>query len=290
VIKGAESKSLTMEDLKSLPATEGVGHFMNSVGEIMGPFNAKGVSLTEICNLVGGMEPSEAARVVAKDGYAMTLSYKRLAANDFTTFDCATGKEVPHQDINVLLVYEEDGQPVDPESAGRLRLMVIGADTQATEGHWWVKWINEVEIVVLEKPWELTLEGAVTEVMDQDTFKSGANPGCHGATWTDGQGRPWEGIPLWLLVGRVDDDNTHEEGAFNDELADKGYEVHLIAADGYTVTFTGAEVKRNDNLIVAYAMDGEPIAEKNWPLRLVGDGLEKQQMIGQIAEIKIVFP
>ena len=167
--------------------------------------------------------------------------------------------------------------------------MVVGDETEVTEGHWWVKWKENIDIVLLERPWEVTLEGAITEVMDHDTFKSEANPGHHGISWEDGQGRSWEGMALWYLVANVDDENT-QRGAFNEELADRGYEVQLIAADGYTVTFSSEEIKDSNDLIIAYNMNGEPVGEKYWPLRLVGKGLEKNQMVGQIARVKLVFP
>jgi DMSO/TMAO reductase YedYZ molybdopterin-dependent catalytic subunit len=133
-------------------------------------------------------------------------------------------------------------------------------------------------------------EGAITENMDQSTFESGAAIGCHGVKWIDDQNRVWEGIPLWYLVGRVDDPTeTHKGDAFSDFLADAGYIVQLIAADGYTFELTSAEVKRNDALIIAYKRDGNPLPENQWPLRLVGGTLQKSQMIGQITTIKLVF-
>jgi len=126
--------------------------------------------------------------------------------------------------------------------------------------------------------------------MDPGTFESGSAIGCHGVKWTDDQNRVWEGIPLWYLVGRVDDTDTHKGDAFNDAVADTGYEVQLIAADGFTLKLTSAEVKRNDALIVAFKRDGNQLPENQWPLRLVGATLEKSQMIGQISTIKLVFP
>jgi len=289
ITKDDVSKSLTMSDIKELPAVECSSYFMNSSGEIMGPFNAKGAPLTELCNLAGGMDSNDAARVIAKDGYSMTISQKRITNSDFTTFDVNSGSEIEHGDLTVILAYEQDGEPIDPTTDGPLRVMVVGDETEVTEGHWWVKWIENIDIVLLERPWEVTLEGAITEVMDHDTFKSEANPGHHGISWKDGQGRSWEGMALWYLVANVDDENT-QRGSFNEELADQGYEVQLIAADGYTVTFSSEEIKDNNDLIIAYNMNGEPVGEKYWPLRLVGKGLEKNQMVGQIARVKLVFP
>jgi DMSO/TMAO reductase YedYZ molybdopterin-dependent catalytic subunit len=128
--------------------------------------------------------------------------------------------------------------------------------------------------------------------MDTGTFESGAAPGCHGVTWTDADGHRWQGIPLWLLVGRVDDSISHSKDvkAFNDDVAAKGYQVQLIAADGYTQTFTADQIKRNSEMIVAFKYDGQVLAEKNYPLKLVGPKLTTKQQVGAITTIKLILP
>ncbi len=135
--------------------------------------------------------------------------------------------------------------------------------------------------------WNLKLTGAITQDMSQSIFEAGAAPGCHGINWTDSQGHIWSGIPLWYLVGYVDDKTTM---GFNDALADKGYVVYLIASDGSTVSFTSAEVKRNNNFIVAYLFNGQPLSNILWPLALVGNGVDQQHQIGMITAIKLIFP
>jgi len=291
ITKGTESESLTMEDLKALTTIEAEGYFMNSVGEILGPFSVKGTPIMELCDLVGGLDSNNAIRVIAKDGYSMTISYDKIVNSDFTTFDCSTGEEIEDGELDVLLAYEEGGQPIDPVSDGPLRLMVMGEPNQVTEGHWWVKWVTSIEIIDIEEPWTLHLEGAISKDIDPGTFESCAAPGCHGATWVDNQGRTYEGVPLWWLLGSVDDEIEHDSDvAFNDDLADIGYEVQVIAADGYTVTFDIQDVRGNNDIIVAYKLDGEPLEEDRWPLRLVGPDLDGSQKVGQIIEIRIVFP
>jgi DMSO/TMAO reductase YedYZ molybdopterin-dependent catalytic subunit len=291
VINGTEVKTYSLADIKAMSATEGWGGIMNSSGVISGPFRQKGAAITELLDEVGGITEDEAVRITAKDGYAMTYSYDQMCNGNFTTLDCSNGQEVPHDPLTVIIAYEEDGVPLTDE-VGPLRVAILNSNTQVTEGHWWVKWVEQIEVVSLNQPWTLHLEGAITEDIDNATFESGAAPGCHGATWTDDQGHEWEGIPLWLLVGRVDDDNPHgkDTQAFNDAVADAGYEVQVIAVDGYTQSFTSAEVKRNNDLIVAYLRDGLPVPDKHWPLRLVGPNLEKSQMVGQIATIKLILP
>ena len=95
----------------------------------------------------------------------------------------------------------------------------------------------------------------------------------------------------WYLIGRVDDaTDTHKGDAFSDAAADAGYEVQIIASDGYTATFTAEETRRNNNLLVAYKLNGEVLTDDDWPLKLVGSAVDKKRSVGGIATIKIVFP
>lgn len=290
VVKGDQSVDYTMTSIKNLPAITGWAGQMSSTGTVSGPFEYKGVALTELLAAVGGITDENAVRVSAKDGYTMTISYRQITEGNFTVIDASTGDEVTSENKPVVFVaYEEDGKAIS-DTIGPLRLGIMTSKTQVTEGHWWVKWTQKIEVIQVQKPWTLKLEGIVTENMDPGTFESGSAIGCHGVKWTDDQNRVWEGIPLWYLVGRVDDTDTHKGDAFNDAAADSGYEVQLIAADGFTLKLTSAEVKRNDALIVAFKRDGNQLPENQWPLRLVGATLEKSQMIGQISTIKLVFP
>jgi DMSO/TMAO reductase YedYZ molybdopterin-dependent catalytic subunit len=128
----------------------------------------------------------------------------------------------------------------------------------------------------------------LTEELDWAAFDSCAN--CHQATWTDQDGQVWTGVPLWQLAGRVDDGNHHDAGAYKQELAEQGYTLEVIAADGYSVPFESARISRDDNVLVAYRVNDEWLSEKHFPMRLVGVGLEKNEMVGQIARISLAVP
>ena len=97
----------------------------------------------------------------------------------------------------------------------------------------------------------------------------------------------YTGIALWRLVGRIDDGNP---ATFNKILATTGagYNVVVKGVDGFSATYTSAEVATLRNkLVVADRVDGVPLAlgtasiknpmtvdeyaswKPNWPLRLV---------------------
>ena len=126
--------------------------------------------------------------------------------------------------------------------------------------------------------------------MDQSTFESGAAPGCHGTNWTDANGDVWTGIPLWYLVEYVDDGQTMD--SLQDAIAvwNKGFEVHVANSNGDIVMYTSQEIKQNDNIIVAYQLDGKALSNKQWPLALVGSGVDSTHQISMINKIKLIFP
>jgi DMSO/TMAO reductase YedYZ molybdopterin-dependent catalytic subunit len=149
MLVGDEEIVLSYDEIKAMPSYEGYGGFFTTVGVVNGPFEAKGVPLEDICGLVGGITSSDVVRVSAPDGYSMVLSYEQIQG-DFVTYDPETMKEVPHGELKVILMYEQDGKPL-PETDGRpLRVAIVGADELLTEGLYWVKWVDKIETLSFE--------------------------------------------------------------------------------------------------------------------------------------------
>lgn len=285
-----EPIQLTMEDIEALPAVTGFAGRKSSTGHITPPAEFTGVLLTDLVDLVGGLSEQEGIRIQASDGYAMTFSYTQLANGEFIAYDPGTGTETETDPLQVILAYKENGEYLIPDTEGNLRVYLINDDPkQVTDGHWSIKFVNKVVLKPLAADWLLSLEGAVEETIDRATFETGATPNCHLAVYIDDEDRKFSGIPLWYLVGRIDDENIHEDDAFNRELAEAGYTINITAADGYTVSFASSEIAENDDVIVAYMMDDEVLEEKHFPLRLVGPDLEGNQKISQIASISLDF-
>ncbi|NLE74588.1 MAG: molybdopterin-dependent oxidoreductase [Actinobacteria bacterium] len=292
VIGPAGAKSYTLEQIKAMPAVEGYGGMKSSTGRITPPTLVKGVAVEELFAEVGGFPEDAAVGIQAKDGYEMTVSYTQIADGDFLTYDMVTGDENNVEGpLRLLIAYEMDGQPLDPKGWGALRLCVVGPQKDhVTDGHWWVKWVTKLQIKPIEPEWSLLLSGSLTENMDRPTFETGATMGCHGAEWTDANGDTWLGIPLYLLCGRVDDDNVHSGPAYNRDLANAGYKVELIGIDGTTATVDSRTMYYNKELIVAFKLNEAALPEEYLPLRLVGEGITDDQAIGKIGEIKLLLP
>ena len=276
---GNETRTYTLDEIKAMPSYTAGGGFKKSTGTVVGPHNYTGVNITYLADLVGGITPLESVKMTASDGYSMTYTYEQVLG-EIATYEGTTGP------MTMVLAYEEDGSPISGGYGGPLRIAFTGPDSPITDGHFWVKYITTIEILGRVEEWNLTLTGAITDVPDRSTFESCV--GCHQASWTDGNSQEWSGIPLWLLVGVVDD--AHNETAkhyFNDTVADMGYNVSVIAGDGYSKKFNSTTVARNSELILANEMDGAVLCEGNWPLKLVGPTLKKSEMVGNVVEIHI---
>jgi len=282
-----ETVELTMSELQALNVTSGQAGMVSSTGAITPPVEHKGVSLKDLVELVGGMDETMGVYLEAKDGYGITFSYDQVMSGDFISYDPVTAIELETAGpLTAIVAYERDGKPLDPVQDGTLRLVAVSPEAdQIVDGHWMVKWLVRVEVKPAAAVWYLHLEGALTEEMDRATFESGSSPHCHLKSWTDEDGNEWMGMPLWYLVGRVDDEVRHESRAFDEDLAEAGYKVSLVAADGFTVDLESQDIAFNDELIVASQINGEPLDDKYYPLRLVGEGLSKGQMVGAIESI-----
>jgi len=291
-VKSAEeSVTLNWDDIQELPAYQGPGGRISSVGNVTPPHTFKGVTVEDLCALVGGFTEENSVEITAKDGYGMTFSYDQIVTGDYDTYDPSTGENKPFDGkLWTVIAYQEDGEPIPTDQDGPLRLAILGTDKVVTDGHWWIKWVETIEVKEAQDKWSLNLEGELTEEVDSGSFETCAAPSCHGASWTDDEGQTWQGVPLWALAGRVDDDNKHEDDAFSDDLAEAGYDIRLVASDGYEIAVESGTAARDNKILLAYLLDEEPLPEKHWPLRLVGPELEKSNWIGAVDTIIVDAP
>ena len=291
-LTGLEGQSIdfTMEDIQKLPATEGQAGIKSSTGKITPPALFKGVLLTELLEEVG-VDATMGIQVEAKDGYAMTFSAEQVINGDFIAYDPGTGDETQSAGkLQVLVAYEMEGKPLDIERDGYLRLVIINdKNNQVTDGHWSIKWVRKVAVKPLAVEWNLALEGGISDTIDRGSFESCSTGKCHPAAWEDEKAQTWSGTPLWLLVGRMDDETKHDDNAFNDELAEKGYTVEVIGKDGYSATFEIARLIGNNDIIVANQVNGNPPPDADFPLRLVGSDVGKKEGVGGIEKIVLHF-
>lgn len=282
------SRTFTMSQLQALPSYEGFAGIKSSTGVITPPSTYKGVPLKALADMVGGITRANGLTIVAKDGYGMTFSYRQIMENGFTTYDPATGdEEPPDGQLHVIVAYEHDGKPIDADD-GPLKL-AVAEDTpgQVVDGHWAIKWLDEISVTKASAAWKVQLEGAVPGEITRASYVNCASPGCHGSGWVDAQGRRWEGIPLYLVCGMVDDRVKHDAGAYNARLARRGYAIQLETNAGKVVTIDSRDIAGKASVVLSSKVDGGELPDEYFPLRLVGPGLSDAQMAGGIARIVV---
>jgi DMSO/TMAO reductase YedYZ molybdopterin-dependent catalytic subunit len=281
---------LNQKDIGNLPPLESKGGFKTSIGSLQEIGNYTGVPISELLALVGGMNSSCSLNVTGSDGYSMVYTYNQVQGENFTCYSPATGDEVqPIQPFTMILAYYQNGVNLGSDE-GPLRLAIVGPQGLLTDGHYWVKWVTKVEIIPCVADWTLVLVGPYPDNMTRAAFESGANANCHGANWTDSNNNVWSGMPLWYLIGWIDDKGESNRMEFNDTLALQGYTVKVMDSHGDYVSLTSTTVMRNNNIILANRLNGAPLPDPYWPLRLVGPGVSSDQMLGNIVEIQMILP
>ncbi len=279
-------------DLSTLEPKDGNGGFIKSTGTIVGPDKFKGVSLDEVLEKAGGFTDKDALEVTATDGYTMTLTYEQVKGL-LMVYDKTSGQALKVTDLDTMLITSSDG---DIFSSELPRLAFSSSDGPISDGHFWVKSIAKLTVIEGVSDWEIALTGVESLKLDRSTFESMAecpdtpHPAAVFETTTkEGDPITYEGVPLWLVISMFDGGDA--EGGhylFNGALAEKGYTIEVVAADGMAVEFTSKEVARNADIIVAYKVDGKALGEDEGPLRLVGSGLpSKKHGVKQIAEIRL---
>ena len=271
----------------------------------------KGTRIVDLVELVGGMGTGTDIVFKASDGWETKLPYSSIY----------TDPSVQARQGDAILAWWADGKYVPAYKDG-MRLFFTPEDhvygqwdmhETLPEPYWHyyysdvmypscaalsAKYVTEIKVYsVPQGDWILSLDGSDVGGMELDISKTyfesaltctmGAN---HKASYTDSKNRTWEGMPLWFLAGFVDDADQHSNDAFNNDLANAGYQVVITAGDGASVTIDSKDIIRNNNYIVANTLDGFPIPETDdaWPLRLVGPGVSGSDSIGNIVSIELV--
>ncbi len=283
---GDKTMDHTMDDLRSMTGHTGSGGYIKTTGTVVGPHEYKGVPVKDLVGEVNtGMNYS--LEVEAGDGYTMTYSSSQVNGT-FATYD-QEGKASVTSGLVMMLAYEETGE--DELHGGPLRVVIVGDETPMTDGHFWIKDVRYLRVEPYVSDWSLSLKGVTDMQMDRQSFESLASCERHRVEYEfsdDGGEHEYTGIPLWTLISAVDGADT-EEGHFmyNHLLAQMGYNISVEAEDGYTATFHSSQVYMNDSIIVVFKLDGDPLPEDEFPLKIVGPELSGEQKVKMIKEISM---
>ena len=283
-----ESRALTITELAKMDLYSGSGYFMKSTGTIVGPLNFTGVPVRDLVDEVFEGD-NYSLETVAWDGYDMTYTPMQVENGTFPVYDL-DGALIGPQDLTLMLAIEEDDERLP---YNELRIVIVDDETQpVTDGHYWAKMPKELNVVPYVEEWTIELSGVTDMGIDRQTFESLASCYYHTTYYNyteDDVEHSYEGVPLWVLVSAVDGGDAPDgHYMFNDALAEGGYAVNVSASDDEYGLFDAEQVARNDSIIVANKLDGEPLDETSWPLRIVGENLPEPQRIKMIVKITLV--
>ena len=289
-VNGGTSLTFTMEQLMALPSYSGSGGFVKSTGAIVGPFNYTGVPVKDLVEMVYDSD-NYSLEVVATDGYTMTFSSSQVINGTFAYYN-STGDVIGADEFTMLLTYEVEGETLGDM---RLRIAIVDdIDSPITDGHFWSKYVRRLNVIQYVQDWTVNLSGLTDYVLDRQTFESLATCEWHQTEYIDVDEEAetediYLGIPLWILVSIVDggdDPAGHYE--FNISLAVAGYNVTVIADDGYSKNFASADIAGNDSIIVSYKVNGEYLSiDEGFPLKIEGD-ISGSMKVKNISEIVLV--
>jgi len=261
-VNGAKA-SFTLAELEKLPIyMEGKGAYTTSAGtRYEGVYG--GVRLLDLLKSYADISADDSVTFVAMDGYEMSYPGK-------TVLDTKDG--------DWLLAFRLDGDWL-PKDPGYVRTIKVGPGTPNVDGHLSVRMIKK--IVVKQKDFAdftLKLSGKMAFDLDRSTVQSCVS--CHKKTVTfekKGEVAEYTGVPLWLLLGYVDDPKyaPHKQDAsiatYMDAAAAAGYAIDLTASDGFRISLGSRDVSRNSDVIVAMFKNGEKLPDAEAPLTLVWD-------------------
>jgi hypothetical protein len=207
-------------------------------------------------------------RVIATDGFNVTFSSSQVTGND-----------------SILVAYQLDNNLLP---SNEFPLRIIGDNLTGKQK---IKMIASIKLegFKLISQWNLTVIGVKTLVFDQPSFIAAFSCRTHTRyyNYTDDSGpHSYAGIPLWVFVGAVDDNETGHN-TLNMTQVNQGYNVTVFANDGFNQTFPISMIAQNDSIIVAYTFDGKTLTGENAPLKLIGSGLSNKQKIKGVSEIRI---
>ncbi len=144
--RDGDERVLSLKDVKAMPASKGTGGFFTTTGQVRGPFQVKGVGIEDLCDLVGGIGESDSVYVEGADGYSSVFDHDQVSGN-VPAYDPATMKEVAHGELRLILMYKQDGKPLSDDGGKPLRLAIVGSEGLLTEGFYWVRWIDRIEVI-----------------------------------------------------------------------------------------------------------------------------------------------
>jgi hypothetical protein len=280
IVGSGGSQNVTLADMIAMDTVTGNSSYQNSYGNVRGEGIYTGVNISDLVDLVGGMNADDMLKVTAGDGYSQTFERSKVYPNE-TIFD---GQGY------MILAYEFDGQIV-PEYEDGFRLAFIpedgyysNADANATTdpnpsaaGPQWVSNVTIIEVISPSPPepdilvlnyGETSLSFTMSEL--QELPATSGNGGYRRSTGTINGPFAITGVAFSTLLDQL-------------PTLPSNYTITAIAGDDWVSEYSKATVEGNlsgytptgdpvdsiqSTMVLAYEIDGDPIPAGDGPLRI----------------------
>jgi hypothetical protein len=289
-VSGEKTVELFYSEISELDSMEGTAGFLKVTGNVVGPMEIRAVPILSVLELSGPLPSDYSVEVKAVDGYSIMLS-KEEVEGQVDIYD-ASGNKIGFGGATCVICYEVDDST--DFSGEPFRIGYLKGEDAITDGHYWVKEVNSLTIKQPVTDWTLELKGLTEYSLNRTAFESAATCSEHRVALNitrKGETHSYQGLPIWVPISIIDGkDDPEGHYFFNDELARDGYDVLIVAADGFNTTLNSSLLWRNDGMILAYLMDGEVLPEGDGPLMVVGEGLSGKQMVKQVVSMRLLLP
>jgi hypothetical protein len=313
--KDGTVKTYTLADLKARTTADqgfyqGYAGFLNSANNATPMRPVEGIRLSSLA-ADAGYDATTDVRVSAIDGYFQDVSPQVMQGQGIVTYSDVS--PYPQTTLPagmawtpvIVYAYKAAGATVGDSSpwidgsltdSGPLR-MWFALDTQPTPGYlvdgdWCVSFVDHITVRgTAAAQWTVTAKGPKkTLKLTRKDFVGCTAASCHKQTTVKLNGHAYQGLPLYLLVGKVDDNAaTNSWGDFNVAKALKGYWIdvrnakHKVSVRSKVIGWRSAKNK----VIVAWMRDGKELTGANAPLWLIGPKLKSAQRIYGIKSVTL---
>ncbi len=284
---GNQNNVYGLAQILKMPSVYMEGGYRKTTGTIVGPYNYTGVTFEYLLAADGSSMENYSVEIIAADGYSITLNKSQtegfIPTYDLTGLPLGVNKVVP------VVAYAENQS--DPLTGGPFRLMFLNETPVLTDGQLWIKEVVKIEIKSDIKEWSLDLVGIEETLLPRTEFESVASCTHHHLNYSYTENsliHTYDGVALWTIISYFDGaDDVHHN--FNFELLSDDYTVRLTNLDGEYVEFEALTVAINNDILLAYRLDDEPLPTDSWPLKLVGDDVNETHSLGKIMKIELIF-
>lgn len=257
--------NVTLTDMRTMTEVSRNSSYQNTYGNIRGVGLYTGVKISDLIDLVGGMQEDDTVRVIARDDYSQVFKYEKVYPNQ--TYWDIQGDMVLAYEYNEIRVpdYEDGFRLVFLPEDGYYSNEDANATTDpdpAAAGPQWVSNVARIEVL----PY---LFSTTVNLVESELRTLPATTGAGGYLKKDGftifGPFNYTGVKVTYLLEQISD-------------LPENYIVISQSGDGYTYTYTKEQVygelsgytptgdpieKINSTMLVAYEQDAVPITEED---------------------------